>query len=105
MFLGVETVKQVCLTIAVSLAASVCWAADFDLRIVRGSVQLGGSFVTTVESDKALPEGSTCILKVPEPFAAHVQQVSTDCAALEIAQKHTPILDADGYATASMIVQ
>jgi hypothetical protein len=84
-----------------SLAAAASWAADFELRIVRGSVQLGGSFVAMVESDEALPKGSTCLLELPEPFSEHVQQVSTDCAALEIAQNYTPILDADGYAIPS----
>ncbi|MEW9922323.1 hypothetical protein AB2B41_22215 [Marimonas sp. MJW-29] len=93
--------KRVLLAASVGLFASSVLASDLDVRILRGSVQLGGSFTVAIKSENPLPQGARCILELPEPFALHVQQASETCAALEITQHYRPILDANGYAIPS----
>lgn len=92
---------RLCLAILVGLTPACALAQNFDARILRGSVQLGGTFTVAVEGDAPLPEGARCLLDLPQPFAGHVRQGSERCEAIEIAQDFTPILDADGYAIPS----
>lgn len=77
-------------------------AADFDARVLRGSVQLGGELAISVSAaDKQVPPGATCQLDLPEPFAGKIAVVSDRCDEMTVQQPRVPIRDADGHAIPS----
>lgn len=77
-------------------------ADDFEIRILSGSIQLGGEITLSLkDADKELPEGAICRLEIAEPFASHLEMTSSECTSLELQQNIEPILDDSGYAIPS----
>ncbi|MCZ0813184.1 MAG: hypothetical protein ACQEVT_16070 [Pseudomonadota bacterium] len=77
-------------------------AADFELRVIGGSVQLGTELVLQIRPDEAeLPEGASCTLELPPPYDGHVTQTADDCSRIVLKQSNMPILDDAQYAIPS----
>lgn len=94
--------KNIALVAGLSVTAFGAQAADFDARVVSGTVQLGGRLVIALESDeKTLPDGARCKLDLPPPYAAYVEVVSDDCRSFTLQGDHAPIRDDAGYAIPS----
>ena len=87
---------------AILAVAQAGQAADFEVRMMGGSIQLGGQILLSVrDGDKSVPQGASCDIEIADPFAAHLQIVSADCAAMKLQQGNVPILDDAGYAIPS----
>lgn len=85
-----------------ALAAGNVHADGFDIRVMRGSVQLGADLEFRIDGEGAeLPDGALCDVVLPPPFDGHAVQGSRDCRRIVLHQKNVPITDADGYAIAS----
>lgn len=83
-------------------AARSALADDFEIRILSGSIQLGGEITISVKDvDKSVPQNATCRLEIPEPYASHLNVVSSDCSAFKLQQGFEPLLDDAGYAIPS----
>jgi len=92
----------VSLALALALLADGAAAADFEARVVSGTVQLGGRLVIALDSDeKPLPEAARCALDLPVPYAEYVTVVSDDCRAFTLQGDAVPIRDDAGYAIPS----
>lgn len=91
------------LSLVVSLfAARFALADDFEIRILGGSIQLGGEITISVkDADKEVPQDATCRLEIPEPYASHLSVVSSDCATFRLQQGFEPLRDEAGYAIPS----
>lgn len=77
-------------------------AAEFEARVVGGTVQLGGRLVIALESaEETLPDGALCRLELPPPYDTYVETVSDDCRAFTLQGALAPILDEGGYALPS----
>jgi len=93
--------KPCILATGLMLVAAPAPAEDFEMRILRGSVQLGGDFTIAIRGDAPLQEDARCLVELPPPFDGHVSQQTDDCAQLRITQKTVPIRDDAGYAIPS----
>lgn len=91
------------ITLGAAIAtANLGLAQDFETRIIAGSVQLGGEIVISVaDGHKVIPPSATCAVELAEPYASHVETVSTECSAVTLQQGFEPILDEAGYAIPS----
>jgi len=77
-------------------------AADFEMRVIGGSVQLGTELVLQIRPDAGdLPEGAICTVDLPPPYDGHVTQIADDCGRVVLKQSTMPILDDAQYAIPS----
>lgn len=84
-----------------ALAHSVL-ADDFEIRILGGSIQLGGEITLTVkDADKTVPPDASCALEIPSPYSSHLEVLSAECSAFRVQQGIEPLLDDGGYALPS----
>ncbi|MRU14307.1 hypothetical protein FDP25_02575 [Roseovarius sp. A21] len=83
-------------------AATPALSADFQTRMIGGSVQLGGELVISImPGDKTMPSNAKCSVEVPEPYSGHLELISSNCSAMKIQQAFEPIRDENGYAIPS----